>query len=62
MMRFPEEYLLFKKEKNTRTHKKTRLTQPKETEEERRNVFVLHPRWTDDRGVANARRVSVSVR
>ena len=31
MMRFPEEYLLFKKEKNTRTHKKTRLTQPKET-------------------------------
>ena len=35
MMRFPEEYLLFKKEKNTRTHKKTRLTQPKET---KRNV------------------------
>ena len=31
MMRFPEEYLLFKKEKNTRTHKNTRLTQPKET-------------------------------
>jgi hypothetical protein len=31
MMRFPEEYLLFRKEKNTRTHKKTRLTQPKET-------------------------------
>ena len=31
MMRFPEEYLLFKKEKSTRTHKKTRLTQPKET-------------------------------
>ena len=30
MMRFPEEYLLFKKEKNTRTQKKTRLTQPKE--------------------------------